>query len=107
MKAFIANDLVFYDKAGDTIDIDLVDTACLEQVHKVRITWQIQKNRWNCQVITLSADKVGHQVCPICAAARMLLQAQPLDQPDLLPVACHSYKKQLVYLTGKRIAVLF
>ena len=42
IKAFIANDFVFFDKAGDTID--LVDSACLELLHKVRITWRIQKN---------------------------------------------------------------
>ena len=39
IKAFIADNFVFYDKAGDTID--LVDTACLDQAHKVKITWQI------------------------------------------------------------------
>ena len=67
IKAFIADNFVFYDKAGDTID--LVDTACLDQAHKVRITWQIQKNRWNGQAITLSAKEVCQKECPVRAAA--------------------------------------
>ena len=37
----------------------------------------------------------------------MVFQERKLGQPDSLPVACHSYKKKRVYLTGKRIAVLF
>ena len=80
IKAFIANNFVFYDKAVETFD--LVDTACLDREHKVRITWRIQKNRQNGQAITLSADKVGHQVCPICAAAWMVLRARCLGKPD-------------------------
>ena len=34
----------------------------------------------------------------------MVLRARRLGQPDNMPVACYSYKKTLVYLTGKRIA---
>ncbi len=46
-------------------------------------------------------------ICPVCAALRMVLWAQRLGQPDSLPVACHIYKKKRIYLTGKRVAVLF
>jgi hypothetical protein len=88
VKAFIANNLVIYNKASNTTD--LVDTACLDLLHKVRITWQIQKNQQNDQAITLSANKVGHQVFPVCAAVRMVLRERRLGQPDSLPVACHS-----------------
>jgi len=37
----------------------------------------------------------------------MVLQARRLGQPDSLQAACHSYKKKQVYLTGKRITLLF
>ena len=37
----------------------------------------------------------------------MVLRAQRLGQPDDMPVTCYSYKENLVYLTGKRIANLF
>ena len=37
----------------------------------------------------------------------MVLLARHLGQPDLIPVACYSYKGNLVYLMGKRIVNLF
>ena len=37
----------------------------------------------------------------------MVLRARHLGQPDSMPVVCYSHKKKLVYLTGKRIAILF
>ena len=37
----------------------------------------------------------------------MVLRARRLGQPNSMPVACYSYKKKLVYLTGKCIAILF
>ena len=37
----------------------------------------------------------------------MILRARRLGQPEDMPVAWYSYKEQLVYLTGKRIANLF
>ena len=66
IKAFIADNFVFYDKPGNTIE--LLDTACLDQAHKVGISWRIQKNQQNGQAITLSAKEAGQQVCPVCAA---------------------------------------
>ena len=55
IKAFTADDFVFFDKAGNTLE--LIDDSCLDQAHKVRITWRIQKNRHNGQKITFSAKK--------------------------------------------------
>ena len=43
VKAFIAKNFVFYNKAGNTTD--LIDTTCLDLLHKVMITWRIQKNQ--------------------------------------------------------------
>ena len=53
IKAFTANNFVFYNKAGHTLQ--LTDDSRLAQAHRVRITWRIQKNRCNGQKITLSA----------------------------------------------------
>ena len=41
IKAFTADDFVFFDKSGNTLE--LLDNSCLDQAHKVRITWRIQK----------------------------------------------------------------
>jgi hypothetical protein len=105
IKAFIADNFAFYDKSGDLIV--LLDNESVDIVKKVKITWQIQNNSQNGQAITLSADNNHSTICPVCAALRMVLRAQRLGQPDSLPVACHIYKKKRVYLTGKRVAVLF
>ena len=37
----------------------------------------------------------------------MVLRARRLGQPDSMPVTCYSYKGKIVYLTGKRIAIIF
>ena len=94
IKAFIADEFAFYDKSGDLIIF--LDEKSLGIVKKVKITWQIQKNRRNGQAITLSADDDHSKICPIRAALQMALRAQRFDQPDSLPVACHIYKKKRV-----------
>ena len=43
IKAFTADNFVFFDKAGNALE--LRDDSCLDQSHKVKITWRIQKNR--------------------------------------------------------------
>ena len=105
IKAFTADDFVFFDESGH--NLELCDNSYLDQVHKVKITWCIQKNRRNGQKITLSGKKTCHKICSVCAAGRMVLRARRLGQPDDMPVACYSYKETLVYLMGKRIANLF
>ena len=54
IKSFIADDFVFYNKSGDQIIV--LDDESADVIKKVKITWQIQKNRWNSQAIMLSAD---------------------------------------------------
>ena len=39
IKAFTANNFVFFDKSGHTLE--LCDNSCLDQAHKVKITWRI------------------------------------------------------------------
>jgi len=105
IKAFTADDFVFYDRSGHTLT--LTDDASLNRAHKVKITWRIQKNRQNGQKITISGEKTCLTVCPVRAAGRMVLRARRLSQPGDMPVACYSYKGTQHYLTGTRIAQLF
>ena len=55
IKVFTANDFVFFDKSGHTLE--LLDKSYLDQAHRVKITWRIQKNRQNGQKITLLGEK--------------------------------------------------
>ncbi len=103
IKAFTANDFVFFDKSGHTLQ--LINNSSLDQAHKVKITWHIQKNRRNGQKITLSGKRTCHKICVVCAAGQMVLRAQHLGQPNDMPVACYSYKEKKMYLTGKIIAI--
>jgi hypothetical protein len=104
IKAFIANDFIFYKKSGDLIVHP--DNESEDIVKKVNITWPIKKYCRNGQAITLSDDNNHSTICPVCAALRMVLRARHLGQPNSLPVACHIYKKKHIYLTGKRVASL-
>jgi hypothetical protein len=94
IKAFTADNFVFFDKAGNTLE--LCDNACLDQAHKVKIIWRIQKNCRNGQVITISAEKTCHKIVPVCAAGQMVLRARCLGQPDSMQVARYSHKKKRV-----------
>jgi len=85
IKTFTTDSFIFFYKAGNTLE--RLDNSCLDQAHKVRITWQIQKNHQNGQSITISAKKVCHKICPVCAAGRMVLRARLLGQPESMPVA--------------------
>ncbi len=53
IKAFIANNFIFYDERKCIIKE--LNEDSLQQAHFVKITWQIQKNRQNSQSITLAA----------------------------------------------------
>jgi hypothetical protein len=54
IKAFTANDFVFYDKNGHILK--KIDDSSLILAASVQITWRIQKNHENGQKIKLSAD---------------------------------------------------
>jgi hypothetical protein len=105
IKAFTANDFQFFDKNSQVIS-ELSDTS-IEVVDRVCITWCIQKNRQNNQMVTLSSDKTNTLICLILTALRLVLRACCLSRPDSMPVACYSKKDSLIYITGTRIAVLF
>ncbi len=105
IKAFTANDFVFYDKSGHILK--KVDDSTLDLAISVQITWRIQKNRQNGQKIKLSADTKNPAICPVWGALQMVMRASLLGQPDDTPVACYITKKApLLYITGSWIATL-
>jgi hypothetical protein len=106
IKAFTANDFVFYDKIGYVLK--KFDNSSLILAGSVQITWHIQKNRQNGQKIKLSADTKNPAIYPIRGALRMIMRAHHLAQPDNMPVACYRTKKApLLFIPGSRIATLF
>ncbi len=66
IKAFTANDFVFYDKSGHILK--KIDNSTLDLATSVQITWRIQKNRQNGQKIKLSADTKNPVICPVRGA---------------------------------------
>jgi hypothetical protein len=54
IKAFIANDFIFYDEKKRVIKN--LNNDSLQRARFVKITWRIQKNRQNSQSITLAAE---------------------------------------------------
>jgi hypothetical protein len=105
IKAFTANDFLFYDKNGHVLT--KIDHSSLDLATSVQITWRIQKNRQNGQKIKLSAETKNPAICPIRGALQMVMRARRLAQPDNMPVACYRTKKApLLFITGSRIATL-
>jgi hypothetical protein len=105
IKAFTANNFVFYDKSGHILK--KIDDSTLDTATSVQITWRIQKNGQNGQKIKLSADTKNPAICPVQGALQMVMRARRLGQPDNKPVACYRTKKApLLYITGSRIGTL-
>ncbi len=104
IKAFTANGFHFFDKNSQVITES--SDASIEVVDRVRITWRIQKNCQNNQMVTLLSDKTNTVICHILAALRLVLRARCLLQPDLMLVACYLKKDALAYISGSRIAIL-
>jgi hypothetical protein len=104
IKAFTANDFVFYDKSGHILK--KIDDSTLDLATSVQITWCSQKNCQNGQKIKLSSDKKNPAICPVRGALRMVMRASYLGQPDNMPVACYRTKKAPL-ITGSKIATLF
>jgi hypothetical protein len=105
VKAFIPTDWTFYDSSGAIMNIHPLTS--LVQVHpaRLKVTYQIQKNRQNGQCITLVADNNHPDICPVRAAYRIFLRAKRLGQSDSQPMAVFVNKHGLTrYLTGKKIS---
>ncbi len=105
IKAFIANDFIFYDEKKCVVKN--LNNDSLQQARSVKITWRIQKNRQNGQSITLAAEIDRAEICPMRSAMQLVLRAKRLNQPDDMPVAVYKTKKgKVIYLTGNKIAEL-
>jgi hypothetical protein len=86
IKAFTANDFIFYDKSGHVLK--KIDDSTLDLATSVQITWRIQKNHQHGQKIKLSVDTKNPAICPVRGALQMIMRASHLGQPDDMPVAC-------------------
>jgi hypothetical protein len=67
IKAFAANDFIFYDKSGHVLK--KINDSTHDTATSVQITWRIQKNRQNGQKIKLFADTTKNPaICPVRGA---------------------------------------
>jgi hypothetical protein len=99
VKAFVPSDWKFYDSKGRLI----IDP--MEVPKKLKMTFQIQKNRQNGQSITLMANDAHQDICPVWAAHRIYLRAKKLNQLDSEPMGMFVNKFGIKkYLTGGKIA---
>ncbi len=99
VKAFISSDWKFYNNKERLV----LDT--MEVQKKLKMTFQIQKNRQNGQSITLVADDAHQDICPVQAARRIFLRAKKLGQSDSEPMGVFVNKFDIKkYLTGGKIA---
>jgi hypothetical protein len=74
---------------------------------KMKVTYQIQKNRQNGQSITLVSDDDHPDICPVRAAYRILLRAKRLGQSNSQPMAIFVNKHgDTKYLMGNKISDL-
>jgi len=98
IKAFTADDCVFFDKRGHKVKLphhpSAVQISALEKrIVKVAITWCFQKNRQNNEKRNFSAETPSNVlICPVQAAMRMVFRARRLGQLDNLPVAVYRKK---------------
>jgi hypothetical protein len=105
IKAFIANNFIFYHEKKRVVK-DL-NKDSLQQARFVKITWHIQKNRQNCQSITVTAEVDRPKIFPVCSMMRLVLQAKRLNQLDDMPVAVYKTRMgKVIYLAGNKIAEL-
>ncbi len=106
LKAFTANDFIFFDSSGYRIT-ELTEAA-IEGIASVKVTWHIQKNRQNGQSLSIAADTAKPAICRVRNAAALVMRTRRLGQPPDLPVAFYINKNgKKIYLTGAKIAELF
>jgi hypothetical protein len=63
IKAFTANDFVFYDKSSHVLT--KINDSLFDSATSIQITWRIQKNHQNGQKIKLSVHTKNPAICPI------------------------------------------
>jgi hypothetical protein len=74
IKAFIANNFIFYNEKKHVVKDFNKDS--LQWAHFVKITWRIQKNRQNSQLIILTAEIDWPKICPVNSAMQLVLRAK-------------------------------
>ncbi len=106
IKAFTPLDWIVYDKNNAIIN----ETNTANQpmlLQKVKVTFQIQKNRQNGQSITLKANNKHPEICPVRAVYRILQRAKRLGQDNNIPLGVFiNHYRIKKYLTGSKIAKL-
>ncbi len=91
IKAFIANDFIFYDEKKRVVK-DL-NKDSLQQARFVKISWRIQKNHHNSKSITLVAEIDRPTIFPVRNAMQLVLWVKRLNQPDDMPVTVYKMKR--------------
>jgi hypothetical protein len=77
---------------------------CPARVHKMTITWLIQKNRRNKEPLTYMRGTSGSDFCVPSAIIRMIKRARTLGQPSNLPLCVYRGRGgRLAYLTANAI----
>ncbi len=77
----------------------------MEIPKKLKMTFQIQKNRQNGQSITFVADNAHYNICLVQAAHQVFLRAKKLGQSNSEPMGVFVNKFSIKkYLTGGKIA---
>ena len=72
---------------------------------KIKLTFRIQKNRQNGQPITFVADNKHPDICLVCVAYQIFLQAKRLGQSDNQPMGVFANHQGITkYLTASKIA---
>jgi hypothetical protein len=105
VKAFIPTDWTFYDSSGAIMNIHPLTSLVQVFPARLKVTYQIQKNRQNGQCIRLVANNDHPDICPVQAAYRIFLRAKRLGQSDSQPMAVFVNKHGMTrYLTGKKIS---
>jgi hypothetical protein len=91
IKAFIANDFIFYNERKRIIKE--LNKDSFQQARFVKIIWRIQKNCQNGKSITLAAESDRPKICPVRSAMQLVLCVRWLNQPDDMPIALYKTKK--------------
>ena len=77
IKAFVTSNFIFDD--GKKHIVKILDEDSFQQVRIVKITWRIQKNRLNSQLITLLAEVDRPKICPVHGTICLVLRDRRLN----------------------------
>jgi hypothetical protein len=105
VKAFLSTYWKFYNQKGNVMHVHPLNSDICTIPKKMKVTYQIQKNRQNGQSITLVSDDDHPDICPVCATYRIFLRAKRLGQSNSQPMAIFVNKQgNTKYLTGNKIS---